>query len=96
MYEDEDNPEGVDFENFDMQFGECYFPGECCMPGLHYPMECFTAEMAMEEQRYYEMLEREEKYPILRLTKRALDWLRGLANLFVLRKKVVVDDEVPF
>lgn len=98
MFEDdfEDDPEGVDFGNFDTQFGECYFPNECLMPFPHYPMECFTAEMAAEEQKYYEMIEREEKYPILRLTKRALDWLRSLANLFVLRKKVVADEEVPF
>lgn len=93
---EEDYEDDVLEDNFDMQFGECYFPGECCMPGPHYPMECFTAEMAMEEQRYYEMIEREEKYPILRLTRRAADWLRRLPHLFTFPKKVVVDDEVPF
>lgn len=24
----------------------CCFPGECCMPGDHFPSECFTPEMA--------------------------------------------------
>ena len=26
------------------EFGCCLPPGECCMPGLHYPDECHTAE----------------------------------------------------
>lgn len=26
------------------QFG-CDFPERCCMPGLHFPSECHTAEM---------------------------------------------------
>jgi hypothetical protein len=30
----------------------CLFPGECCMPGMHYTHECHTAEMA--EQWYEE------------------------------------------
>lgn len=25
-----------------MEF-DCCFPGECCMPGLHFPSECHTA-----------------------------------------------------
>jgi hypothetical protein len=23
----------------------CVMPGRCCMPGMHYPSECHTAEM---------------------------------------------------
>jgi len=92
MFEDDFTDD--EFErSFDMQFGECYFGSECCMLGPHYPMECYTAEMAMEQDRYYRMLELEEGYPIVRLTRRAADWLR---RLFTLPKKVVVDDEIPF
>ena len=25
------------------EFGCCLPPGECCMPGLHFPSECHTA-----------------------------------------------------
>ena len=28
-----------------LDFGCCLPPGECCMPGLHLPSECHTAEM---------------------------------------------------
>jgi hypothetical protein len=30
----------------------CVLPGECCMPGPHYPSECHSAEMieAMEAE----------------------------------------------
>jgi hypothetical protein len=27
------------------EFGCCMPPGECCMPGLHFPSECHTAAM---------------------------------------------------
>lgn len=26
----------------------CVFPGQCCMPGLHYPSECHTVEMIQD------------------------------------------------
>lgn len=28
----------------------CLFPGECCMPGLHYTCECHTADDLMSEE----------------------------------------------
>lgn len=33
------------------EFGCCLPPGECCMPGLHFPSECHTAEMYEMENR---------------------------------------------
>ena len=27
-----------------LEFGCCLPPGECCMPGLHFPSECHTVE----------------------------------------------------
>ncbi len=32
------------------QFGCCLPPGECCMPGLHFPSECHTAADYEREQ----------------------------------------------
>jgi hypothetical protein len=39
---------GQDFGGYDddsgpPEFGCCLPPGECCMPGLHFPNECHTA-----------------------------------------------------
>lgn len=38
----DDGDEGEPRERQD--FG-CCLPGECCMPGLHFPSECHTAAM---------------------------------------------------
>ncbi|MBL8473958.1 MAG: hypothetical protein JNM98_19355 [Rhodocyclaceae bacterium] len=32
------------------KFGCCLPPGECCMPGLHFPSECHTADDYEREQ----------------------------------------------
>lgn len=32
------------------EFGCCLPPGECCMPGLHFPSECHTAADYEREQ----------------------------------------------
>ena len=32
------------------EFGCCLPPGECCMPGLHFPSECHTAGDYEREQ----------------------------------------------
>ena len=37
-YEEDD-----DVDRSPPQFGCCLPPGECCMPGLHFPSECHTA-----------------------------------------------------
>ena len=33
---------------------DCLFPGNCCMPELHFPSECHTPEMAAEFYGYEE------------------------------------------
>ena len=42
-----------DFDDYDLydeepreppEFGCCLPPGECCMPGLHFPSECHTSD----------------------------------------------------
>lgn len=33
----------VDESDCPPEFGCCLPPGECCMPGLHFPSECHTA-----------------------------------------------------
>ncbi len=97
-YPEEEYPEEDDREeSFSMEFGNCYFPDKCCMPGPHYPFECFTAEMAEEERKYNEMIEREEKYPILRPIRRVTDWIRRIPSLlFTLPKNTADDDDFPF
>lgn len=39
---DDDDYDDAPRERLD--FG-CCMPGECCMPGLHFPSECHTAAM---------------------------------------------------
>lgn len=39
-YDDDDADEPRERQDFG-----CCFPGECCMPGLHFPSECHTAAM---------------------------------------------------
>lgn len=36
-----------EFEDF-----ECLYGPKCCMPGLHFPSECHTAEMIEAEMEY--------------------------------------------
>jgi hypothetical protein len=36
-----DYDDGANYQEF--EFGCCLPPGECCMPGLHFPIECHTA-----------------------------------------------------
>lgn len=44
MYDfDEDEPHDDDEPREPPEFGCCLPPGECCMPGLHFPSECHTA-----------------------------------------------------
>ena len=41
-----DEDQGGDYADEDdgpPEFGCCLPPGECCMPGLHFPSECHTA-----------------------------------------------------
>lgn len=42
---DLDDDEDFDDEPRERQDFGCCFPGECCMPGLHFPSECHTAAM---------------------------------------------------
>ena len=35
--------EDADEDDRPPKFGCCLPPGECCMPGLHFPSECHTA-----------------------------------------------------
>ena len=47
-----ENESCYDFEDNDGDFG-CLFGAKCCMPGLHFRSECYTAEMyeaAMDEE----------------------------------------------
>lgn len=41
--DDEREDDYADEEREPPQFGCCLPPGECCMPGLHFPSECHTA-----------------------------------------------------
>lgn len=41
--DDEREEDYADEEREPPQFGCCLPPGECCMPGLHFPSECHTA-----------------------------------------------------
>ena len=41
---DWDDDECTDEPREHLEFGCCLPPGECCMPGLHFPSECHTAE----------------------------------------------------
>ena len=40
---DWDEPAADDDPDAPPEFGCCLPPGECCMPGLHFPSECHTA-----------------------------------------------------
>ena len=40
---DWDEPVAADDPHEPPEFGCCLPPGECCMPGLHFPSECHTA-----------------------------------------------------
>lgn len=56
--------ECTDYDDYDdadssrETFG-CCFPGECCMPGLHFPSECHTA--ADYEREHGSQSQEEEK-----------------------------------
>jgi hypothetical protein len=55
---------------------ECLFGSDCLAPGYnHMSDECFTAEMMEEQNKYYEMLEREEKFPILKKIRDLKNWI---------------------
>jgi len=54
-YTDED-------DEWETTLGNCWFGDECCIPGPHYPDECFTAEMWEAQQREYRQDELREKY----------------------------------
>ena len=41
---DWDEPVADDDPNAPPEFGCCLPPGECCMPGLHFPSECHTSD----------------------------------------------------
>lgn len=44
MFDDEEDDDQDDDEPREPQeFGCCLPPGECVMPGLHFPSECHTA-----------------------------------------------------
>ena len=44
MFDDEEDDDQYDDEPRDPpEFGCCLPPGECVMPGLHFPSECHTA-----------------------------------------------------
>ncbi len=43
MADDEDRDDYADEDREPPDFGCCLPPGECCMPGLHFPSECHTA-----------------------------------------------------
>lgn len=47
---DWDEPAADDDPNAPPEFGCCLPPGECCMPGLHFPSECHTAADYEREQ----------------------------------------------
>lgn len=48
--DDEDRDDYADEEREPPEFGCCLPPGECCMPGLHFPSECHTAADYEREQ----------------------------------------------
>ncbi len=47
---DWDEPVAEDGLHEQPEFGCCLPPGECCMPGLHFPSECHTAADYEREQ----------------------------------------------
>ena len=49
-YEDDEHPDYADEPREPPEFGCCLPPGECCMPGLHFPSECHTAADYEREQ----------------------------------------------
>jgi hypothetical protein len=48
-----------EFEPWENPLGEegCLFPGECCMPGIHYTSECHTPEMMEDLEAEYRIPE---------------------------------------
>ena len=49
-FDDFDDPDYHFDESDEPEFGCCLPPGECCMPGLHFPSECHTAADYEREQ----------------------------------------------
>lgn len=41
--DDDDQLDYADEASEPPEFGCCLPPGECCMPGFHFPAECHTA-----------------------------------------------------
>lgn len=43
LQDDDERADYADEDREPPEFGCCLPPGECCMPGLHFPSECHTA-----------------------------------------------------
>lgn len=90
-----------DEDDYDYQYGQCYFGSKCCHPSYHhYPYECYTAEMMEEQDKYYRELELAEKYPILDALYAFRDWLASYRSWNFVEwwqhKRRNNDSELPF